>query len=282
MLGRHDIYGWSLGAVGDTGAYHHKAQWFHLPFFIGRSVFYFAATIIIALLVRRWIDRADNPPLYPLSAGGLIVYVLCMNFASADWVMSLDPKWYSTIFVVIFVTGQFLSALALMTALLALFARQRSLGDIIPTKAFHDLGNMLLAFVIFWAYVSFSQFLIIWSGNLPKEIAWYLDRSRGGWQWFAAALFLCQFLVPFALLLSREKKKNPRTLAWICLCLLAASVVNNFWLVAPSYHSTGVHLHWLDVTGGWRSAVSGLRSFSIFSNKEPLLPRDLVEEPTHE
>ena len=122
-----------------------------------------------------------------LSAGGIIAYVLCMNFASIDWVMSLDPKWYSTIFVEIFIVGHFLSALALVTALLALFARHPAVGDAIPAKAFHDLGNMLLAFVIFWTYVTFSQFLIIWSGNLPKEIGWYLDRSRGGWQWFAGA-----------------------------------------------------------------------------------------------
>src|SRR6201997_4480067 len=122
--------------------------------------------------------------------------------------MSLEPEWYSTIFVIIIMAGQFLSALALMTALLAIFSRQGLLSEDLPIKVFHDLGKMLLAFVIFWIYVSFSQFLIIWSGNLPKEISWYLHRSTGGWQWVALVLMLSQFFIPFALLLSRAAKRQ--------------------------------------------------------------------------
>ncbi len=138
---------------------------------------------------------------------------------------------------------------------------------------------MLLAFVIFWTYVSFSQLLIIWSGNLPKEISWYLERSHGGWQWLAVALVVTQFFLPFALLLSRARKRNPRTLARICLCILGANVVNNFWLVAPSFHPSGIYLHWLDLTlllalGGFWFAL-----FFYFLKQQPLVPRELLEVP---
>nr|MDQ6912835.1 hypothetical protein [Verrucomicrobiota bacterium] len=238
LFGLHDIYSWSNGVRGEAPGYHHKAQYLNVTFFTARSVFYFVILIIIAVLLRRWssaqADAKHVPPrVSALSAAGLIVYVLCMNFASTDWVMSLTPEWYSTIFVEVFAVGQFLSALALMTALLCTFADSSALAGKIPAKAFQDLGSMLLAFVIFWTYVSFSQFLIIWSGNLPKEISWYLERSRGGWQWLAVALVALQFALPFFLLLSRARKRNPRALARICLLILAANVLNNFWLTAP-------------------------------------------------
>ena len=286
LLGLHDLYGWSNGARGEAPGYHHKAQYLNVPFFTARSVFYFAVLAIIGMLLRRWMKaRGDTKPVSrrvaALSAVGLIVYVLCMNFASTDWVMSLTPEWYSTVFVEVFAGGQFLSALALMTAVLCLFAAQFSLGDIIPAKVFQDLGSMLVAFVIFWAYVSFSQFLIIWSGNLPKEISWYLARSGGGWPWLAVALALGQLFLPFALLLSRERKRHPRRLARVCFCILGANVLNNFWLVAPTFHPRGIYVHWLDLTvwlalGGFWFAL-----FFYFLKQQPLLPQELLEVPQH-
>lgn len=287
LLGLRDIYGWTHGALGEAAGYHHKAQWLNVPFFTARSVAYFAILVTIALLLRRWSILAADSKTMParvsaLSAGGLIAYVLCMNFASTDWVMSLNPEWYSTIFVEVFAAGQFLSALALMTALLAIFTRDPSLGDCVPPKAFNDLGSMLLAFVIFWTYLAFSQFLIIWSGNLPKEISWYLDRSRGGWKWFAIVLFLGEFLLPFALLLSRAAKRNRERLGAICLCILAASLLNNFWLVAPAFHPECIYVHWLDVTillalGGFWFVL-----FFHFLKQRPLLPPQFLEAPRHD
>ena len=277
LFGAHQIYGWSMGALGEAPGYHHKEQWLNLPFFVGRSFFYFVILTTIALFVRRWQQAGAAPQLHALSAGGLIAYVLCMNFASTDWVMSLDPVWYSTIFVIIFVAGHFLSALALMTALLAIFAPPSSSANAIPDKVFSDLGNMLLAFVIFWTYVTFSQFLIIWSGNLPKEISWYLERSRGGWQWFAVALALVEFLLPFALLLSRAAKRNRERLALIAVCIVIANVAAIFWFVAPSFHPQRFFVHWLDFAelialGGFWFAL-----FFHFLKRLPLLPFDLTE-----
>jgi hypothetical protein len=216
-----------------------------------------------------------------LSGGGLVLYVLCMNFASTDWVMSLEPEWYSTIFVVIFMAGQFLSALALMTALLAVFSGHGSLAESLPTKVFHDLGKMLLAFVIFWIYVSFSQFLVIWSGNLPKEISWYLHRSAGGWQWVALVLMLSQFFIPFALLLSRAAKRQKFRLAMIAVLIVVASVLNIFWLVAPSFHPTRCSVHWMDLAE--LLALGGIWSFTFifFLKRRPLLPLPLMESMPH-
>jgi hypothetical protein len=286
LLGVHYIYGWSNGARAEAPGYHHKAQYLNVPFFTARSVFYFVVLGTITIVLRRWIDAQPNTKVVPrrlaaLSAVGLIVYVLCMNFASTDWVMSLVPAWYSTVFVEVFASGQFLSALALMTALLCLFADRFSLGDSIPAKAFQDLGSMLVAFVIFWAYVSFSQFLIIWSGNLPKEISWYVERSSGGWQWLAVVLALGQLFLPFLLLLSRERKRQPGRLARVCLLIVAATVLNNFWLVAPTFHPRGIYVHWLDLTvwlalGGFWFAL-----FFYFLKQRPLLPRQFLEVTQH-
>ena len=131
---------------------------------------------------------------------------------------------------------------------------------------------MLLAFVIFWIYVSFSQFLVIWSGNLPKEISWYLHRSAGGWQWVALVLMLSQFFVPFALLLSRAAKRQKFRLAMIAVLIVVASVVSNFWLVAPSFHPNRFSIHWMDLAE--LLAIGGIWSFTFifFLKRRPLLP----------
>ncbi len=287
IFGLRDIFGWANGERGEARGYHHKAEYLNAPFFTARAVFYFVVIGIIGALLRRWTLAQGSAKTIPtrltaLSSGGLIIYVLCMNFASTDWIMSLDPKWYSTIFVEVFIVGQFLSALALVTALLALFARDNALAEKIPTKVFHDLGNLLLAFVIFWTYVSFSQFLIIWSGNLPKEIGWYLDRSRGGWQWLAVAVAIFQFFVPFVLLLSREAKRDKQRLAVIALGIVLANIVADFWQLAPSFQPARFYVHWLDFSellalGGFWFAL-----FFYFLKQQPLLPAALIEETQNE
>jgi len=281
LLGMRDIYPWTHGVLAETGGYHHKAQWLNIPFFTVRSIFYFAVVVTMALLLRSRSLRQTDPKVVPttisaLSAGGVIAYILCMNFASTDWVMSLDPRWYSTVFVIIFVAGQFLAALAFLTAWLA--RGTRSLGEAIPLKVFNDLGSLLLTFVIFWTYVAFSQLLITWSGNLPKEISWYLQRSRGGWQWFAIALVAGQFFIPFALLLSRVAKRNRERLFIICGLILLGNILNNFWLVAPSFHPEGIRVHGLDATlwlalGGFWIAL-----FLHFLKRLPLVPHELLED----
>jgi len=281
LLGIHDIFPWSRADVlAAHPKWEHKHAYLNLPFFVVRGFCYFSVLSALAFFIRHWSVQQDKVPGGPspgrrvrmLSAGGLVVYVLCMNFASTDWVMSLEPDWYSTIFVVIFMAGQFLTALALMTALLALFAGREPFGGLITTKHFHDLGNLLLTFVIFWIYVSFSQFLIIWSGNLPKEISWYLHRSAGGWKGVALFLMAFQFILPVGLLLFRGMKRQRERLGAIAVMIVVVNIVNVYWLIAPAFHPEGLRIHWLDfatliTVGGFWAVV-----FLWFLNRQPLLP----------
>ena len=166
-----------------------------MPFFLARAAFYFAVWIAIAYFVNRWSleqDRAGSPALTRrlqlLSAGGLVAYGLTMTFASIDWVMSLEPHWFSTMYGVLYIAGQALNALAFVTAALVLMSGEKPFSGFVRPAHYHDLGKLLLAFVMFWSYVSFAQYLIIWAGNLPEEIPWYLRRLHGGWGWLGAAL----------------------------------------------------------------------------------------------
>jgi hypothetical protein len=176
LIGIHDLFPWSRAdAFVVHPKWEHKMGYLNLPFFALRGFLFFAIVGALAFRIRHWSVLQDKEGgilagkrIRILSGGGLVVYVLAMNFISTDWVMSLAPDWYSTVFVVIFLAGQFLTALALMTLLLVVSAGRAPFAELIQAKHFHDLGNLLLTFVIFWIYVSFSQFLIIWSGNLPK------------------------------------------------------------------------------------------------------------------
>jgi Ni/Fe-hydrogenase subunit HybB-like protein len=281
LIGIHDVFPWSRAdALAAHPKWQHKQGYLNLPFFAMRGFFSFAVLSAFAFFIRRWSVRQDKMEGSPspgkrmraLSGGGLVVYVLCMNFASTDWVMSLEPDWYSTIFVVIFMAGQFLTALALMTALLALLAERKPFEGLLTTKHFHDLGNLLLTFVIFWVYVSFSQFLIIWSGNLPKEISWYLHRTAGGWKEVALFLMVFQFVLPLGLLLLRGMKRKRQRLGAIAAMIVIVNMVNVYWLIAPAFHPEGVRIHWLDfatliTVGGFWIAM-----FLWFLNRQPFLP----------
>ena len=278
LFGIRDFFSWMHSGTPHPHNWTHKQIYLSEPFFIARTVLYFAVLIALAVALRYWSVQRDlgvanaTKRLQRVSSGGLVAYVLCMNFASTDWVLSLEPEWYSTILVIIFVSSQFLSSLALMTVLLAALSQREPLASTLTTKHFHDLGNLLLAFVIFWAYVTFSQFLIIWSGNLPKEIGWYVHRRSGGWQWAALALATFQFFAPFALLLSRAAKRHKQRLAAIAGLIFAATIVNVFWLVAPAFHPNALRVHWLDVAAFVAIGAAWSAMFCSFLKERPLLP----------
>ncbi len=159
---------------------------------------------------------------------GLVLCGLTLTFASIDWLMSLQPHWYSTIFSMVFAGGLVLTAMAFAVLLLRLLADQPPLSEMVTVKVRNDLGNMLLTLVMFWAYISFSQFLLIWMVNLPEEISWYEPRVAGGWKWVTVFLAVFHFAVPFALLLSRDVKRNLRSLAWVACLVLVMRLVAFF------------------------------------------------------
>jgi hypothetical protein len=225
-----------------------------VPFFYGRAAFYFAVWIGLGLYLLKQVEKYDKKlslkalrKLKGLSGLGIVLYVLTMTFASFDWAMSLEPHWFSTIYGVHFIVGQGLTTLCLMILVASRLARHEPFDRWIKPSHFHDLGNLTMAFVMLWAYVSFSQFLIIWSGNLPEENPWYLVRLGPGWQVIAVALLLCHFVTPFAILLMRSTKRNPAALARVAGALLVVRVLDYYWQLAPSFEHGHFHPHWLDI-----------------------------------
>ncbi len=164
-----------------------------------------------------------------------MLYALTVSFAAVDWVMSLDPHWGSTIYGLIFLVGQGLSALCFSIIMLTVLTRYSPYDEIIKPMQFHDLGKLTLAFVMLFAYFSFSQWLIIWSGNLPDEISWFLHRIRGGWGWVIIGIMLLHFALPFALLLSRERKRAGRRLIGLAVLLMFMRMVDIYWYTMPNF-----------------------------------------------
>jgi hypothetical protein len=160
--------------------------------------------------------------------------------------MSLDPYWYSTIFGVLIAAGQAVTALSFAIVLLAYLVQVTPFSLLITDRHIEDLGSLLLTTVIFWTYIAFTQYFIIWSGNLPEDVLWYLHRLEGGWRWIPLGLLFFHFIVPFALLLSSRLKRNPRRLAPVALLVLFSNLMHLFWLVAPTYAAGHIRFHWLD------------------------------------
>jgi hypothetical protein len=255
VFGLHDLYEWTHDeVVAADPILSGKRGYLNTPFFLLRTAIYFAIWNAIVFFLNRWSLEQDSGPdprlsvrMQRLSGGGLVLYVLTVTFAVFDWVMSLDPHWFSTIYGVLFIGGQGLTALAFLVIALAWLSRREPLNTIVVPGHFHDLGNLMLAFVMLWAYFSFSQYLIIYSGNLPEEITWYTRRLFTGWRVIGLALVAFHFAVPFVILLSRLVKRNPRLLVQVAVGILVVRLIDLFWLIAPELHRDGFFISWLDV-----------------------------------
>jgi hypothetical protein len=253
-LGMSRMYPWTnADLVAHDEALQHKHIYLNVPFFLIRAAIYFLTWNALSYFLNAWSleqDRTANPSLarrmQMLSGGGLVAYGLTITFASFDWLMSLEPHWYSTIYGVLILGGQGLSALAFLIAVLVWLSRRSPLDRIVAPAHFHDLGNLMLAFVMLWAYFSFSQYLIIWAGNLPAEIAWYLHRMQTGWRPIAVVLILFHFAIPFVVLLSRTVKRHPEMLLKVAIAILVVRVVDLFWLIGPEFHPNGIAVSWMD------------------------------------
>jgi hypothetical protein len=248
-FGLHHIYPWSHPE--HLEGLSHKQAYFHLPFFFGRAIFYFGFWSWLAYRLRsiRTIEPADAPAGFyqKTAAPSLLLYVLTVSFAAIDWIMSLEPHWGSTVYGGMVMAGGNLGALCVVI-LVTHWYRAFDKSVEMPEKASLDLGNLVLAFTMFWTYLELSQFLIIWSADLPEEIGWYIIRSRGGWRPVATVVFLAQFFLPLFLLLSRARKKDPRRLVRVAAWVLTIRVIDTFWLIAPAFHPQHFTLRLLDVT----------------------------------
>ena len=208
-----------------------------------RAIIYFAIWMTLVLIFNAWSKRQDvdqddrllRRRLKMLAGPGIILYVFVITFAAIDWVMSLSPHWASTIYGFLFVAGQIISAMALMIAIIVMLSRSEPFSHIIQTRHLHDLGKLLFAFIMLWAYFDFSQLLIIWSGNLPEEISFYRTRLYGHWGAIAVVVLVFHFFLPFFLLLSRDVKRNQRWLPAVALWMIFMRCVDLFWMTRPDF-----------------------------------------------
>ncbi|HTU92392.1 MAG TPA: hypothetical protein VMF69_20085 [Gemmataceae bacterium] len=259
---------------------HGKALWLCAPAITVKAIAYFAIWIGMTYLFRRWSRQQDegaNGRLLErcetLGAPGIVVYALTITFASVDWVMSLEPEWYSTIFPAMYAVGQLLNGYAFALMVFLLLSDRPPFAGAIHPEHMRDFGSLLLAFVMFWAYMSVSQLLLIWVGNLPEETPWYLLRSRGGWQYIAGLIALFHFAVPFILLLLRDIKEHRRRLLSVAVGLLIMRFIDLFWWIEPPLNHQGRYFFWLLDIAAW-AAVGGLCVwwFAGQLRSRPLLP----------
>jgi hypothetical protein len=210
--------------------------------FIVRAIIYFAIWLAIVYLLNKWSaeqDTAGNTQmasvLEAFSGPGLILWGIAVTYSAVDWVMSLEPIWFSTIYGMLFMVISALAAMAFVIFVLRLLSNSEPIKDVVTLSQFNDLGNLMLAFVMLWAYLSFSQFLIIWAGNLKDEIPWYMARAFGGWGALAVFLMVMHFAVPFLLLLQRGVKRRLRVLSTLTGMMVALTLVDVYWLVVPAF-----------------------------------------------
>ena len=269
----------------------HRRVYMNVPFFLIRAAIYFAVWITFSYFLNRWSADQDRHPgnqprlLARLSAPGLIVYTFTITFASVDWAESLQTAWYSTMWGFLFVAGEGLTALAFVIITMALLSKREPMSRVLKPDHFHDLGKLLLMMVMIWAYFSFSQLLIVWSGNLTDEIPWYIPRFKTSWGWVGAALIVVQFMIPFLLLLNRPLKRHAYLLSGVVSVILVMRYFDLVWIVLPGYYTHGFRIHWLDVVTPIGLGGLWLTDFLTQLPKRPLLPihaPELEEALVHE
>jgi hypothetical protein len=286
VAGLARLYPWTH--PGEDRLLRHKALYLNVPFFLGRAAFYFVVWAVLGYFLSRWsrdLDAGENlkvsRKLRGLSGAGLVLLGLTITFSSVDWGMSLNPHWFSHIYGILFMVGQALSALSFMILIVARTADEKPMQDAVRPGTVQDLGKLMLAFTMLWAYVNLSQFLIIWQGNLPEETPFYLRRFQYGWQFVSVSLFIFHFVVPFLLLLSRDLKRNSRLLGNLAALMLLVRLLDLYWLVAPDLLGHGLQavkltVSWLDVAAPVGIGAVWLLFFARQLRTRPLLP---VGEP---
>jgi len=290
LFGLKYLYPWTHPDLVAANEYlHHKAPYLNMPFFLIRQVIYFSIWIGIGMRISKWYDEQDRTGDFALrekirafSAPCLLVFVLVATFAYVDWLLSADAQYYSTVYGGMLLIGNVVQTFALTNLTLILASKGDRFGGRINAPILHDLGNLMFAFTIFWTYLSASQLIITWPANLPQEISWYLDRTNGFWKVLAVVIGLSMFLIPFLALLSQGRKRDPRRLMKVAIWLLAARVLDLFWVVEPTFRnhsagallgsSNGFEIYWTDF-----AAFFGLGGVWVFMfikqlRRSPLLP----------
>ena len=286
-VGQHRIYPWAmpLESIQDTHIREHlekhsfiKASYLNFSGFVIRAFFYFAIWNVLSFLLSKWSKQTDhagapdNSGRFKAVAGpGLILYGFTISFAAIDWVMSLDPSWISTIFGLLILIGEVLSAMCFAVVVERILFNYKPMSEMLTPDFVHDHGKWMLTFIMVWAYFSFSQWPIIWAGNLPAEITFYLKRLSNGWGSIGLFLVLFHFAIPFALLLSRPFKRDIRKLVWLAVWMMLMRYLDLFWIIEPNFSRT-LNLTIADIVVP--IAIGGIWLWYFFRNLAalPLLP----------
>lgn len=285
-LSAKTLYPW---ANGEYTVPHPKDLYLNLDAFLIRAAVYFVIWMLLGTVLCYWSGQQDrsNPPgfdrRYRLIAGPTLgLYGLSITFASIDWVMSLEPTWFSSIYGVLFGVGQILSAFAFAILIVLANADQRPLRGVIRSGHYRDYGSLLLAFVMIWMYLSISQFILIWSANIKEEAPYYTARAHGIWPILAAAVVLAQFFVPFLVLLTRDGKRNARSLGWVAAMVLIARAVELYWFVAPARPVDHHTMFWSDLVAVPALALPWSVFFGWQLSRRPLLPVNVDPTPAED
>jgi len=280
LLGLPQLYHWADPEhVAHDAVLQGKAGWLNPGFFQLRSVIYLVAWSLLAwmfLTLSRRQDGSGRPELsrrmIALAGPGLILFALTVTFASFDWIMSLSPHWYSTIFGVYYFAGALVGSFAALILLSAALTRSGILQQVITVEHFHDLGKLLYAFTVFWAYIGFSQFFLIWYANLPEETTWFLHRTNGGWMPFTVALALGHFALPFLFLMSQHVKRRRWALVASAAWMLVMHLLDVYWLVMPTHLPDGPDLHPLDLITFVGVGCLAFAAFGALLRRHALVP----------
>ena len=276
LFGLRQLYVWArpLESIEDKKLQEHLAEigksYLTVNGFIIRAIVYFAIWNLLSFLFTKWSREQDSPSsrdnsrrFKALSGPGIILYAFTISFAAIDWVMSIDPTWISTIYGLLILIGELLIAISFAIVVERILFRYKPMSELLKPDHVHDHAKLMLAFIMVWAYFSFSQWLIIWAGNLPEEITWYLWRMNGGWQYVGLFLVVFQFVVPFVMLLSRPFKRDIARMVWLASWVLVMRFVDLFWLIEPNFSKTFT-VTWLDIVVP--VAIGGLWMAVYFRN----------------
>jgi hypothetical protein len=256
IFGAHDLFHWTHEeAVAGDALLQKKAPYLNMTFFTIRGVVYFAIWSVLAILLYKKSikqDETGDPELVPsmrrISAPGLVLFGLTATFAAFDWLMSLDPHWYSTIFGLYVFAGALLSIISFLVLSSLAMRSKNLLNDIISAEHYHDLGKFLFGFTVFWGYMAFSQYFLIWYANIPEETIYFHHRWQGGWKYITMILVFGKFLIPFIVLLPRFVKRNFNLMGLIAGWVFVMHWVDVYWMVLPNLHQHDVHFSWMDIT----------------------------------
>lgn len=288
LIGMHDLFHWTHHDLYVEGSEAYdpilagKRPYLNTPFFLIRYVFYFVVWSYLAYRLYRFSLQQDLSADTELTARqkrvsgwGLPVFGVTLAFASYDLLMSLDPHWFSTIFGVYIFSGAFVSIHALIALIVIAFQRysQGTLEGVVTIEHIHDLGKWMFAFTVFWAYIAYSQYMLIWYGNLPEETLWFEHRLSHGWEWHSLVLLLLRFVVPFVILLPRRSKRNVPLLAVMAVLILVMQWFDMHWLAMPVLHAENAGFHWLDFTC-WLGLAGVFAGMFLFrAGRHSLVPR---------